>query len=105
MLEAYLESIPCASRARLVESQATSTGTASEMTLQALDPAFYLTMSGKAPLRADLRCRRKAMRTWREASVTLIWLPFSDIVAPLDFSSKGKGLKSEMSVDVFDFVK
>ena len=62
---AGLESTPYASRARLVESQATSTGTASEMTLQAPDPACYLTMSGKV------------MRPWREASVTLIWLPFS----------------------------
>src|SRR5258706_1258452 len=63
MPEVCLESIPCASRAQLVESQATITETAAETRIHARNFVSRLVVLRRALLRAGLTRRRKAGRT------------------------------------------
>ena len=58
-----LESILCASRAELVESQATITGTATEMTTHARNSVSRLVVLRRALLRVGSTCRWRVKRT------------------------------------------
>jgi len=77
MPEVCLESVPYASRARLVESQETRTEIASETALHVRSSAFYLVLLRKTLLRVDLGCRQKTLRV----SVGLCF--FLDLAASL----------------------
>lgn len=73
-----LESVPCASRAQLVESQATIAETAPEMTTHARNSVSRLVVLRRALLRVGLTCRWRVKRT---SGVPFVPLYFLDLVA------------------------